>query len=201
MTPLIMMYVYFDSDGNIKTISPDPVGAASVSIYSVSTFPLSEVESFLVGKKNPFDYYVKESKGIAGSTFKITKKQTIDVSNIRTLDAFLTEVGSTLNDSDTLVSIENNISIKQIKISINESLKNILNEDEPALFNMFANHPQAHLFFTGNGDPYNLLYSVIFSPRELIDNKIIEINYDVDLSAASLYTKKIINCYKYMIKD
>jgi hypothetical protein len=91
MTTLELMYVYYDNNGNIKTISNE-VQNLPTETYSFAMFPLPEVEAFLMGKKNPFDFNLKTVKRATGTEYKIVRKQPIDVSLIRVLDNFLTEV-------------------------------------------------------------------------------------------------------------
>lgn len=197
---LEMMYVYFDMNGDIKTISPDPVDL--FGDYTATTAPLTEVEDFLLGKKNPFDYYVKVTKGIASSSYKITKKQALEATSIRTLDNFLTEVKTISKSANAFVLIENIIEEKKIKISLNSIVKVLLEEGtdkDHEIILSFISHPPAPLYFTRKDDPYFLLHTVIFSPRELYDSGELFYEYSIDLSNSSVYTKKIYNGYSYKV--
>jgi len=201
MAMLEMMYVYFDSNGDIKTISPDPVIVSDS--YSVATFPLSEVKDILEGKKNPFDYYVKITKSVAGTLHKITRKQVLEVSYVRTLDNFLTEVKTMAKSADAFVLIENIVSEKKIKISLNDIVKVLLhegNDKDQDTVNSFINHTSTSLFFTRKNDPYFLLHTLIFSPKELFEKSELFWDYNVDLSDSSVYTKKLLDGYSYRIK-
>lgn len=201
MAVLEMMYVCFDANGDIKTISPETVIVSES--YSVRTFPLSEVEDFLTGKKNPFDYYVKISKSIAGKAYKITRKQVLEVNYVRTLDNFLTEVKTLPKSADAFVLIENLVKEKKIKISLNKIVKVLHEEGSDAdqeTVSSFINHSSTSLFFTRKGDPYFLLHTLIFSPRELFDKSELYWDYTVDLSSSSVYTKKLLDGYSYKVK-
>lgn len=203
MAMLEMMYVYFDINGDIKTISPDPVIVSDG--YSVAMFPLTEVKEILEGKRNPFDFYVKSSKGvgITGTTYKITRKQSLEINLVRTLDNFLTEVKTMSKSADAFLLIENIIKEKKIKITLNKSVKNLLEEisdTEQETMDSFINYPSASLFFTRKGDPYFLLHTLIFSPKELFEKGVLYWDYTVDLSTSSVYTKKILDGYSYRIK-
>ena len=198
---LEMMYVYFDSNGDIKTISPDPVIVSDS--YSVATFPLTEVKDILEGKKNPFDYYVKITKSVAGTLHKITRKQVLEVSYVRTLDNFLTEVRTMAKSTDAFVLIENIVSEKKIKISLNKVLRVLLEEgsdNDQETVTSFISNPSTALFFTRKNDPYFLLHTLMFSPKELFDKGELFWDYNVDLSDSSVYTKKILDGYSYRIK-
>lgn len=198
---LEMMYVYSDANGDIKAISPDPVIVSDS--YSVAMFPLTEVKDILEGKKNPFDFYVKISKNIAGTTHKITRKQVLEISYIRTLDNFLTEVKTMSKSADAFVLIENFTKEKKIKISLNDIVKVLLHEgddkDQEAVTS-FINNTSTALFFTRKGDPYFLLHTLTFSPKELFDKGELYWDYNVDISDSSVYTKKILDKYSYRIK-
>lgn len=201
MAMLEMMYVYFDANGDIKTISPDPVLLADV--YTVTTIPLTEVEDFLLGKKNPSDYYIKSTKVLAGTTYKITRKQTLEISYVRTLDNFLTEVKTMAKSAEASVLIENIVKEKKIKITLNKVIKVLFEEGsdiDQETVSSFINYSSAALFFTRKGDPYFLLHTLIFSPKELFDKEELYWDYNVDLSNSSVYTKKIIDGYSYKVR-
>src|SRR5574337_774705 len=93
---IVMMYVCFDKNFDIKMITPVlPVVTDGISMAIV---PLSDVEDFSTGIKNPFDYYVSVSENPAGKTYKILKKKTHTITYTRTLDNYLTKVDKTEND-------------------------------------------------------------------------------------------------------
>ena len=56
---LEFMYVYFDNSGNIKAITPIKE-AYNETYFSMAMLPLSEVEGFLSGKKNPSDFLIEK---------------------------------------------------------------------------------------------------------------------------------------------
>jgi hypothetical protein len=90
MESLVMMYVYYDTQGNIKSITPAPDKQFNEE-FQTATIPLPEVEIFLTGKRNPFDFVVKKvNKGIA-SEFKIIRKDN-NISITRSLDNYLTVI-------------------------------------------------------------------------------------------------------------
>ena len=197
MAMIEMMYVYFDINGDIKTISPDPIMVSES--YSVATFLLTDVEGFLTGKKNPFDYYVKITK----QTYKITRKQVLDISYVRTLDNFLTEIKTLPKSADAFVLIENIVEEKKIKISLNKIVRVLLEDGsdvDQETVSSFINHSSTALFFTRKSDPYYLLHTLTFSPRELFDRSELYWDYTVNLSNSSVYTKKILDGYSYRIK-
>lgn len=203
MTTLIMMYVYFDSTGNIKAISPD-ADSMNATLYSSAMFPLADVEPFLTAKKNTFDFYVKVIETFTKIEYKITRKQQIQISNIRVADAFLSEINSYRIQKDTIILIENFISLKQLKITITPELKILQQEGSPeAQDNIinFINTPTAALFFTKKHDPYFLIDTILFSPKGLFDNGTLTIEYKKDLENLSVFTKRIINLYTYIERE
>lgn len=200
MTTLTMMYVYFDDKGNIKAISPDS-NAVSESLYKTAMFPLADVESFLTAKKNTFDFYVKVIEKFSRVEYKITKKQVLEVSHLRTLETSLTEITTNIVSKNTIILIENFISTKCIKITITPELKYLQsdgNEEDQVSVTNFINTPTTPLFFTRKHDPYFLIHTMFFNPKELFDKNEIVIPYETDLSNLSIFTRKIVNKYTYI---
>jgi hypothetical protein len=203
MKTLIMMYVYFDADGNIKAISPD-TDAVSASLYSLAMFPLTDVESFLTAKKNTFDFYVKSIETFNKVEYKILRKKQIEISKIRAVDTYLTEITSNRLQKDTIILIENFISLKQLKITITPELRTLKEEGsveaQESIVN-FINTPTATLFFTKKQDPYFLIHSFLFSPKALFDEGTLIIDYEKDLKNLSVFTRRIINRYTYIERE
>ena len=203
MKTLIMMYVYFGGDGNIKAISPD-ADTLSASLYSSAMFPLTEVESFLTAKKNTFDYYIKSIETFNKVEYKILRKKQIEISKVRAVDTYLTEITSNRLQKDTIILIENFVSLKQLKITITPELRALKEEGsaeaQESIVN-FINTPTATLFFTKKQDPYFLVHSLLFSPKSLFDEGELVFDYEKDLKNLSVYTRRIINRYTYIERD
>jgi hypothetical protein len=200
MTVLTMMYVYFDDKGNIKAISPDS-NTVSDSLYKIAMFPLAEVEPFLTAKKNTFDFYVKVIEKFSSIEYKITKKQVLEVSHLRTLETSLTEITTHAVSKNTIILIENFIIPKQIKITITPEMKYLQSEgseEDQVNVTNFINTPTTPLFFTRKHDPYFLIHTVFFNPKELFDKSELVIPYEMDLSNLSIFTRKIVNKYAYI---
>jgi len=200
MITLIMMYVYFDAQGNIKAISPD-ADSLSASLYGSAMFPLADVESFLTAKKNTFDFYVKSMETFNKVEYKILRKKQIEISKVRAADTYLTEITSTRVQKDTIILIENFISLKQLKITITPELRTLKEEGsveaQESIVN-FINTPAATLFFTKKQDPYFLIHSFLFSPKTLFDEGSLTIDYEKNLKNLSVFTRRIINRYTYI---
>ena len=198
-----MMYVYFDADGNIKAISPD-ADTLSAALYSSAMFPLTEVESFLTAKKNTFDYYIKSIETFNKVEYKILRKKQIEISKVRAVDTYLTEITSNRLQKDTIILIENFVSLKQLKITITPELRALKEEGsteaQESIVN-FINTPTATLFFTKKQDPYFLVHSLLFSPKSLFDEGELIFDYEKDLKNLSVYTRRIINRYTYIERD
>jgi hypothetical protein len=185
------MYVYFDSDGNIKSIAPDP-DVVSSSSYSTAMFPLAEVEPFLTAKKSTFDYYISVVKKLLSVEYKLVRKVTPAIAQLRLLDSFLVELKHITDEP--VIAIENYVSAKQIKISLSPDAKEV---DENNVLDDFAKIPTSYLFFTKKNDPYFLVHTITFSPNELVNTGSITIPYENNLAGLSVFTKKIINDYSY----
>ncbi len=202
MNALIMMYVYFDKSGEIKSISPDPNPAFEDS-YNVVTVPLKDVESFMLGKKNPFDYFVKSVIRLGTTSCKITRKQALETSYLRSVDSFLTELPAFDRSSEANILIENFVNNKKLKISLNPVIKGLLEDGtdiEIEKLTTLIDTPLIYLFFTRKKDPYFLIKTISISPKDLFDKLIIHLDYTDDLSNVSVFTKKIIDGYGYVTR-
>lgn len=198
MTDLTTMYVYFDILGDIKTISPN--NTHEINLCKFAAFPLQDVEQFLTGKLNPHDFnVVKDAKS---DVYKLIRKKSTELDLKRKLDSYITEVEN--KTKNVSIFIENNIALKCIIISINPTLIELLNNetDENDLgIRDFFTKTHEFLFFTKKHDPYFLLFSVNFSPADLLKAGSVCINYECNLEESSLYTMKTIDGYSYTIKD
>jgi hypothetical protein len=202
MSTLIMMYVYFDTAGEIKSIASDPSTAFS-DTYSLITTPLDEVDSFLTGRKNPFDYYVKTVSRLGIVSYKITRKAVIGTNTLRSVDTFLTELLAYNRGSDANIFVENFVESKTLKISVNPDIKTLLecgSDVEIEKLTSLVNTPLLYLFFTKKNDPHFLLKTISVSPKELFNCSAVHINYAEDLSDASVFTKKLIDGYGYITR-
>lgn len=202
MTTLILMYVYFDINGDIKMISPDPV-LENNGVYEVATFPISDVEGFLTSKKNSYDFFVKVIKRPTGPEYKILRKQALEINYTRTLDQFLTEITTLPKGGDATILIENYIEDRYIRFSLSPIIRIMRYEgtdDEQDTALGFINYPKMFFFFTKKHDPYYHIHSMEVVPRALFDEGEIIVSYKEDLSASSLYTKKIVDKYSYITK-
>lgn len=196
---LEMMYVTFDIRGEIKSISPSPSYNTIDSSFTVATFPLKEVEDFLLAKKNTFDYYVQRVRKVGGKEYKITRKIT-EVSYVRTLDNFLTEIKPMARIMDAVIGVENFIEEKKIKLTMNPIIKIMLDEgtdDQIDSIENFVNAPVSHIFFTKKNDPYLHIHTLSFLPKDLFERETIYFDYQADLSNASVYTRKLVEGYSY----
>lgn len=202
MNTLIMMYVYFDQAGEIKSICPD-INSSFADTSKYITTPLTEVEGFLIGKKNPFDYFLKPTIRLGVTSYKITRKQVININYLRSKDAFLTEIPKLLRSSGADIIIENFIDTKKLKISINPEINELIKDgtdQEIEQLTALVNTPEIHLFFTRKNDPYFLIDTISISPKELFANTILHVEYSSDLSNTSVFTKRLINGYGYITR-
>jgi len=201
MKSLILMYVYFDANGDIKAITPN-LDEYFASTCSFATFPVDEVTGFLTAQKNPYDYLIKTIKKAGNVTYRIARKES-KINYTRTLDNYLTKVEMAGKDEESIVLITNNPKDRVIGIQIHKAFKNFLidgTEEEQAEAETFFNRQSITLYFTKKNDPYHWLQTITFSPRNAYDNPKLYFNYETDLSDASVYTKKIVNSYAYRIE-
>jgi hypothetical protein len=200
---LVLMYVYYDKHGDIKAITPQDDGAFSKD-YNHILLPLAEVEPFIMGKKNSFEYMIKKSQKITGETMQLVKKYS-NVNLTRSMDNYLTKV-STVANSEPVVKIILNSLQKKINVILNPSYKDMYDngtEDERDKIDDFVNAGLTSIHITEKNNPYNLYLTISFLPKELFEKLKIDFNYDenLDLSSSSAYTKRLVASYQYLIKD
>ena len=198
MTSPIMMHVYFDTEGNIKSISPS-ADLTLEATHKTAMISIDEVEPFLSSKKNIFDFHVKE----VDAKHRIQKKPNAIISQIRSIDNYLTEIKLQKLTIDTIILIENYISDKKVKIKITPELKILQEkgtEEEQLSINSFINSSYSSLFFTRKHDPYFLIHTVTFSPRLLFENEELIMTHTKNLENLSVFTKRIISKYAYTEK-
>ena len=202
MASLVLMYVYFDSNNDIKAITPMPDVTLAAGFNS-ATFPLSDVEMFMTGQKNPFDFTVKKIKRIGGESYVLAKKET-HINITRTLDNYLMKISECIEDIPIL-KIMVDESAKHVTMYLDQSYKDIYKfgvDEERQDVENFINCNDITLYFTRKNDPYYLLHTVIVSPRELFEADKMSIPYPeyIDLSNSSVYTRKVLSSYGYRIR-
>lgn len=201
MTSLVLMYVFFDANGDIKAITPSLDEALSKDFTS-ATFALFEVEAFLTGKQNPFDYTVKSTQKVGGVKYSIAKKFS-DIVYTRTLDNYLTKISST-RSVDTILNIVNNTREKVITLSLDSNFRDMLSngsEDEQDDASAFLNSGNSLIYITDKNNPYVLRYTINYSPKVLFNQTKQYFEYACDLEDSSAYTKKIIGKYCYKERE
>jgi len=193
-----MMNVYYDSAGEIKAITPvldKELGLA----YSVSQMPLSTVSIFLTSQANPFNFLVKNVSSKDGPKSTLVKKLT-NVKNTRTLDNYLTKLGSVRN-SNNIISIENRILSKVIVVIISKEflwMYNNSSAEEISSINEFRQQGQTSIHITKKNDPYSLFLTVSFVPEELFVKQTLYFNYSMDCKNTSAYSRRIIEECSYI---
>lgn len=202
MTSLVLMYVFFDKNGDIKAITPSLDDSLSTS-FSAATFPLAEVEVFLTAERNTFDYYVKKTDKLSGTTYKLIKKKS-DINYTRTLDSYLTKVEDAKRNESILV-ITNDVVNKVMSVEIDKEFKTAYvnqrgSEEQQESMDDFFNKGPSIVYLTKRNNPYHLLFSFSFTPRDLLSAEKLYFNYTGDYNEASVYTKKLITGYGYKEK-
>jgi ABC-type uncharacterized transport system permease subunit len=198
IAPLIFMYVFFDKNGEIKAIAPTLDEGLSSS-FSVASFPLSDVEMFMTAKKNAFDYQVKRIENLAGSTYKLIKKQTSTLNYVKTLDSYLTKIEDV--NKNTILIVTNNISENFVSLELTKDFKALYEQNtEDIDVTDFFNNELTNIYLTKRNNPYHLLFTVSFVPRSLLVSDILYFNYTGDYTNSSAYCKKLINGYGYKEK-
>ncbi len=199
MKPLILMYVFYDKNGDIKAITPILDENYDVN-FSVATFPLSEVELFLTAQKNTFDYSVKAVEKITGTAYVLVNKHS-NINRVRALNTYLTKVETAVSNNN-IILITNDANKGGIFIQINKTLKEIyvegLNpETQLDIFDSILNSGPSTIYLTEKNNPYHLLFSFSFLPKSLLDVDKLFFPYNNKYTNTSVYTKKVVDGYGY----
>ncbi len=197
MTALIMMYVFYDRNGDIKAITPT-LDEYFSTIFHSATFPLTEVDGFLRAEKNTFDYQVKKFETLTSEICKIVKKKS-QIAYIKTLDNYLTKVEDVDGNHNTLI-ITNNVSDRVIGIELTKDFKELIklgDNETQDIINEFMNCGPSMIYITAKNNPYHLLFSFSFTPAALVDARTLYFKYNDVCSDTSAYTKKLIAGYGF----
>jgi hypothetical protein len=195
------MYVYFNGAGDIQSISPAPLldeNLPSKCLFAL--FPISDVEGFLLAKKNTFDFFVKTDNAV-DTKYTIVKKYTPTLSQVRTLASFMTEITEVANAT---IIIGHDPKEHAVIVSVGPDITAVdtcyINE---TIFNKFSNTHCIELYFTKQNDPYFLIHTISLNPRKLLAAGTLRFAHTKNLSTASLYAQQVIRGYSYTprIKD
>jgi hypothetical protein len=200
MNPLILMYVYFDTSGDIKAISPDVI-LSYEGVYQSATFSLAQVSTFLEGKANTFNYFIKKDVKGFSTEYIIAPKSSVQVSNLRTLDSYLEDISKNTDLENSMMCVHNDTLTKDITIIINPELYRLQesgNDSEKKFVESFLNIGRISLFFTRKNDPYYLNFTLDFTVTELHKAGTLCVEHNLDLSDTSIFTRKITNGYRYI---
>lgn len=200
MKPLILMYVFYDKNGDIKAITPIPDENYSVNFF-MATFPLAEVEMFLTAQKNTFDYSVKSIEKLTGTTYALVAKK-ININRTRALNTYLTKVDGIITEGNTVI-ITNDTNKGRITVELNAILKKIymqkhLPENQLDLFDDLLNSGTSTVYLTKRNNPYHLLFSFSFLPKSLFSVDKLYFSYNNSYTDTSVYTKKVLDGYGYI---
>lgn len=191
-----MMYVYFDTIGDIKSISPIEDADCNTN-FKFALFPLVDVEPFLTAKESTFNFYIKFADVTDADVYTIERKYVPTINYIRSSSAFLAEV-MPLGLYDTAgVSIHNDTKAKIIAVKIADVIIDYDLNTVSTPVNEFIQAPSVSLFFTKKHDPYFLLCTVSIVPANLLNGNIVYVPYVEDLSNVSVYVSDFKGSYSY----
>jgi len=203
MASLILMYVFYDVNGDIKAITP-ALDENFSAHFSVATFPLPLVEKFLTGVSNTFDYKVKKVEKSSGITYVLLKKL-VTINYTRSLDSYLTKVETTDTKEQYFsgIIITNNTENKVFSVRLSTDIKDMYKngtEEEQERVSDFLNKGPSTVYITKRNNPYHLLFSFVLAPRALFDTERLYFNYTGSYTNVSAYTKKLVGGYEYKEK-
>lgn len=201
MTSLVLMYVFYDKNGDIKAIMPHFNDNFS-DLYNVATFPLSDVEMFLSAEKSTFDYTVKKTVKASDIKYTIVKKEKA-IKYTRTINSYLTKIEGVVKD-ESMLTFTHDINSRKICIEIDNKFKERYltgsgTEKEQEITERFFNSGSSAVYLTKRNNPYCLLFSFSFTPDTFVSVDKLYFEYkDIGMNTeTSMYTKKIINEYGY----
>lgn len=185
------MFVYFDENGNIKSITP--VANPDLEELRSAEVSVEEATPFLKGTKNIHRYAVVQDKET--EQFKFVSKEE-DKAELSTINQFLTEVTNEYhNDYD--IMIEHDVRRKHLRVTMSGT------GDDAAATRMkktlVSNFKKLTFYFTLFGDP-NMLVCTFDVPVSELKNGQVYINLEHhgdELNNATLFTKKVLGKYHY----
>lgn len=190
------MIIYYDNKGDIKAITPD--NDVNFSEYKSISVPFGDVKDFLTTEKSVINYYIKQNKKEKNIVYSIELKKSITSSLKRTLDTYLTKVGS-ISTNDSIIIITNNTKEQKLYFELNSSLDNSVFSKEE-IIELFKQEIVT-FYLTKRNNPYYLLNQYTFPIFDLIKNKKINFSYTQDYKNTSIYTKKDKELYTFIEKD
>jgi hypothetical protein len=190
-----MMNVYYTHNYEIKAISPD-INEEIAKECKCSPVSISLVEQFLTGKSNPSDYRVNIIIVDGVETISL-KKNVITLNLVRTLDTYLTKIELPTEYYDTLIVI-NDTRNKTICLRLSEQFLKVIEENNDIeSISQFLNKGISTVYITEKDNPYNLLLSVDYYPRGLLENGELCVTYNKKCEDTSAYTRRFIGGYAY----
>ena len=191
-----LFYVYFNDNNGIVCLSPEE--DTSLEHFQYTKMPLSEVEDFIIGTKNPTQHVVEQDSKDP-TKYSIVPK-VVEINYLRRLDRFLSEVTQENEESPHLI-IENNIGERCLKFTLDNEIRMRLSEQGTvAPENITINGVGTLDFhFTVKSDPSFLIETITIPTNLLVGHPSYYVNYTQDLSFASLFTRKVFKNYTYIV--
>jgi hypothetical protein len=191
-----LMYVYFDDAGNIKCISPIEDSAHHDKFMSTK-LPIVEVYKFITGELAPNKYKIEKREGKVNEYY--VKKRNSEVSYVRTLDRFLTEVteGYEQDHELEIIADEKN---KAMTFRFTDRVRKDINESvDDASQATIHGLKMLKFYVTTKNDPSMLIESFHVPVSGLLGEKEVVMDYTVDIENYSIFTRRVLNRYGYKI--
>ena len=189
------MYVYFDDSGNIKCISPVE-DVDHESKFQVTQLPLKNVYGFITGEISPAKFIVKKRKGKVNE-FVIVERQ-FEVSHVRQLDRFLTEIDvGFIKDSELEVVVDE--ANASLTFRLSHAIRQEFIESVDNLENASINGLRTLKFYcTTKNDPSIFIEGFDVPVVGLLQGNVI-VPYKSNISQYSLFTRRVFTKYSYII--
>lgn len=190
------MFVYFDQSGNIKCISPLQ-DAEHHDRYLHTKKKLFEVYKFITGELAPNRYKIEKVDGKIGE-YEI-KKRSSEVSYVRTLERFLTEIVEGYEKRYELEIIADESS-KIITFKFTDEVRQEIIGSVEDIFQATIHGLKVLKFYcTTKNDPSMLVESFEVPIHKLLSEGAVEMDYNVDIRDYSIFTRRVLNKYGYKI--
>jgi hypothetical protein len=191
-----LMYVYFDDAGNIKCISPIQDSDHHEKFMSTK-LPIAEVYKFITGELAPNKYKIEKREGKVNEYY--VKKRNSEISYVRTMDRFLTEVpeGYEADYELEIVADEKNKSITfRFVDGVRENILESVDDIHQATIHGLK---ILKFYCTTRNDPSMLIESFNVPVNKMLSDGEVVMDYTVDIKDYSIFTRRVLNRYGYKI--
>lgn len=191
--PVRTMYVYFDDEMAIKSITPNLTEELD---YKCTEIPVDVLMPYLRGEKALNSCFLKPHPEKPLEYTVETKE--LEVNTIKILDKFLHQIPESTSNDFHLKIFDNPESKTMTFKVIEEYYHKILGNRTVESNNLTVNGvPNLDFYVTTKNDPSFLYFGIRVPTNQLLSNGEYIYKYDGDTENCSIFTKKIFTKYIY----